>query len=206
MLKIRSSVLLAAGAAVIVPLAASAQSLPAGWRAIADQGDPAAVRLEAMAPGWHHFPGPAAVLYQPERSVDGPFRVQFEAHVFADGPAGHGIFFGAPALDDSRFEFFEVLLDGEGRYRLGHRAGAEYHEITPWTDHAAIAVPTAGQPANNLLALEVSPDRLAVIVNGQELTAFDPPEYFTLDGVVGIRVLEGASVHITQLDVSESGP
>ena len=201
-----TSVVLGVAVIGLGPLPAHAQSLPDGWRALADSGAPDAIRLEAMAPGWHLFPGPAAVLYEPERRVDGPFRVVFEAHVFHDAPGGYGIIFGAPALDNSRFEFFEILLDGEGRYRLGHRAGSEYHEVIPWTPHDAIAIPTAGQPANNRMVVEVSPDRLAVLVNGQEVTEFDPPEYVTLEGVIGIRALEGTSAHITELEVEQVEP
>ncbi|HUE96845.1 MAG TPA: hypothetical protein VMN39_09305 [Longimicrobiaceae bacterium] len=181
---------------------AEAQSLPAGWTAVADASEAANIRFDAMAPGWHLWPGPAALIYQPDRLVEGPFRVELDAHGFTGEPSGYGVFFGTPGPDAAEHDVFEVLLDNQGRFRLGHYAGREYHPVVPWTRHEAIAVPTTGAPAQNDLVLEVSADRLAVTVNGAEVTAFEPPAYFRFDGVVGIRVQEGASVHFTRMEVS----
>lgn len=181
---------------------ARSQPLPEGWAAVADSGDPAAVDFQAMSPGWHLHPGPAALVYRVGETVDPPFRVEMEAYRFPGEPSGYGVFVGGRGLEPATYDFFEVLLDGRGRYRLGHRAGPEYHEIVPWTAHEAIAVPTSEESGHNVLVVEARDDRFSVSVNGVDVTSFEPPAYARFDGVAGLRILEGANVHVTRLDVS----
>lgn len=192
--------------ALLVALAtapdAPAQTLPEGWTAVADSGGADSIDFQAMAPGWHLYPGPAALIYRPGTTVEPPFRVEMEAYRFPGGTSGYGVFVGGRSLEPETYDFFEILLDGEGRYRLGHRAGATYHEIVPWTAHASIVAPTSEEAGHNVLIVEATGDRLTVAVNGTELTSFAPPSYARFDGVVGLRVLDGANVHVTRLDVS----
>lgn len=194
---------LAVMATVTVTLAAGAagaQSIPDDWRAAADAADPSEIRVVAMEPGWHISPGPDAVIYQPTSTTDTSYRLEYDAFVFPGEPAGFGVFFGGRGLEPDSYDFFEVLLDGEGRFRMGHVAGPDYHEVVPWTPSTAIATPTADGPANNRLVVDVSAARLSVLVNDVELAAFEPPSYARFDGVAGIRVLEGTEVHVTRLE------
>jgi hypothetical protein len=191
-------------AASVVPGGrAWSQALPDGWTVVADRGDTSGINFTAMPPGWHNSPGPAAIIFQPSRTVDESFRVEMEAHNFVDGRGGFGVFFGTPGRAAADHDFFEVLLDGQGRFRLGHWAGLEYHEIAGWTRHEAIRTPTAELPAENRLRVDVSSQRFAVTANGAELISFVPPEYARFGGVLGIRLLENASVHITRLEVED---
>lgn len=181
---------------------ARAQDAPEGWVTVADAADADPIRFAAMAPGWHLYPGPAALVYDPGVSADEPFRVEYEAYRFPSEPSGYGIFLGGRGLEPDTYDFFEVLLDAGGRYRVGHQAPGEFHTVVPWTAHEAIEVPTAEGNGHNVLAVEVTADRFTVWANGTELVSFDPPDYARFDGVVGLRVLEGANVHVTRLDVA----
>lgn len=179
-----------------------AQDAPEGWTTVTDAADADSVTFVAMAPGWHLYPGPAALVYEPTVTADEPFRVEYEAYRFPGGTSGYGIFLGGKGLEPNTYDFFEVLLDAEGRYRIGHQAPGEFHVVVPWTAHEAIAVPAAEENGHNVLVVEVTDDRFTVRVNGEEVASFEPPDYARFDGVVGLRVLGGANVHVTRLDVS----
>lgn len=183
-----------------------AQSLPDGWTAVTDTGDAAAVTFQTMAPGWHLDPGPAGLIYQPDRTAEEPFVVELEAYRFPGVPSGYGVFLGGRGLEPDSYDFFEILLDARGRYRLGHRAGPEYHEIVPWTAHEAIAVPDGEEAAHNVLTIVARRDRFAVSVNGAPLTSFEPPSYALFHGVVGLRTLGGVNLHVVRLDLTAGAP
>src|SRR5690606_12172830 len=115
-----------------------------------------AVEFVSMAPGWHLNPGPASLLYEADRNTGDTFRIEVDAFFFPGDPYGFGAFFGGRGLEPATYDFFEVVVDTDGRFRLGHRAGPEYHEVVPWTGHAAIAQPSGSEPALNQLAIDVS--------------------------------------------------
>lgn len=188
------------GALGLSAVNAASQPLPDGWTAIADSGPSESVQFVAMAPGWHVNPGPAALVYEPARVLSGSFRIEYDVHIFAGEPSSSGVFFGGRNLQPERYDFFEIMLDTQGRYRLGHRAGPEYHEVIPWTRHEAIRIPTADMPGFNQVGIDVSPTRLAVFVNGVEVTGFEPPAYVLFDGAAGIRVSDGADIHVVRLE------
>ena len=177
----------------------TAGSFPRGWTAVADAAGAGEVRFVTMTPGWHLHPGPAGVVYRPSRTAEAPFRIEMEALRFPGEPSGYGVFLGGRGLEPGSYDFLEVLLDARGRYRVGRRVGSEYHEIVPWTEHEAIAVPASDGPARNVLVVEARPDRLVASVNGIELTSIEPPS--RLDGVAGLRGLEGVDLHLSRLDV-----
>ena len=177
-----------------------AQSVPEGWSAVADDGRTEAVEFVTMAPGWHLNPGPAALVYETDRVTSDTFRIEYDAYFFQSEPSSFGAFFGGRGLEPASYDFFEVMIDMEGRFRLGHRAGPEYHEVIPWTRHDAIAIPTAAEAVLNQVVIDVSPARLVMIVNGAEVTSFEPPAYANFAGAAGIRVTDGASVHVTRFD------
>lgn len=195
---------------IALPTAGSGQDLerPSEWRARTD--DPAAdpdtdLWFVAMPPGWHVTAGPAAILWDPSARAAGSFRVESEAYRFAGRSTdGYGIFLGGRDLETDSLRYLAFLVDRDGRYRIYHRAGAELHEIQPWTGHPAIvarsADPGAGN-ARNLLAVEVGPDSLRFEVNGQMVAAYERMPYVETDGLVGLRVHEGVEMHVTRLDV-----
>lgn len=182
---------------------AADRRFPGGWTAVADSGDAPAIRFVTMAPGWHLHPGPAAFAWRPAGAVEVPFRIEMEALRFPGEPSGYGIFLGGRGIETGSREFLEVLLDARGRFRVGRRAGAGYREIVPWAAHEAIAVPTPDDPASNVLVVEARPDRLVVTVNGVEAASLEPE--VRLDGVAGLRALEGVNLHLVRLDVVTDG-
>lgn len=197
----------AAGVTAVTTLAlaspASSQDAPPeGWVVQPDSGVAGDVFFVSMAPGWHLTTGPATLVYDPARVADGAFRVEAEAFRFPGEPAGYGVFLGGRGLEPATYDFFEILLDAAGRFRVAHRAGPELHVVVPWTAHdAVVPVPAEGN-ARNLLAVEVRPPTVTVLVNGTGVTSFEPPEYARFDGVVGLRALGDVNVHVVRLDVT----
>lgn len=185
------------------PPGEAAPSFPRGWTAVADSADAGEVDFVTMIPGWHLHPGPAALVYRPSGALEVPFRIEMEALRFMGEPSGYGIFLGGRDLESGSYDVLEVVIDARGRYRVGRHAGAEYHEIVPWTGHEAIAVPTPGGPGRNVLAVEARPDRLVVTVNGVEVASLQPE--VRLDGIAGLRGLEGVNLHLVRLDVVSDG-
>jgi len=100
----------------------------------------------------------------------------------------------------------------DGQYLVRHRAGAEVHEILPWTAHEAVnpwkpgARPGAdGHPTTvkNVLAVGVSRAKLDLYVNDRLVTSLDRPPYMNADGIVGLRVNHGLNLHVTDLLVEK---
>lgn len=199
----RSCMAILVAALFLTPFhAANAQS---GWTIVADDGRTAAVDFVEMSPGWHIMSRTDALIYQPARTLDGSFRAEYEVHVFPSQPSAAGVFFGGKGLEPGRYDYFEVLIDSQGRYRIGHRASNAYHEVVPWTPDEVIRVPT-DQPAPNTMAVVVSPERLSVTINDKEVTAFVPPDYARFDGVAGLRIMSGLNVHVTRLEFTDTAP
>ncbi len=170
-----------------------------GWTIVADDGRTGAVQFVEMSPGWHITSRTDALIYQPTRTLDGSFRAEYEVHVFPGEHAAAGVFLGGRGLEPAGYDFFEVMIDSQGRFRAAHRAGSDYHQVVPWTRDEAIRVPT-DQPAANMMTISVSPQRLSLTINGKEVTAFTPPEYARFDGTAGLRITGGVNVHVTRLE------
>lgn len=190
----------------LLAVGAAGQGQSNGWMVIADDGRVSAIEFVSMEPGWHVTARTDGLIYQPTLILDGTFRAEYDVHIFPGDPAGAGVFFGGQNLAPGSYDFFEVLLDNEGRYRLRHIAGREYHEIIPWTRNEAIRTPTDGASAQNIMVLDASPERFAMSVNGVEVVSFAPPDYARFDGAAGLRVQSGVGVHVAGLEFVDTDP
>ena len=198
---------------IAVPLSGQedAQPKPDGWELRVDRpdrGGPDDVMFVDMEPGWHVTTGPAAILYHPDRTASGAFRVESEVFLFDPGERreAFGVFVGGQDLagDDQAYTYFLIRRSGE--YLIKRRAGADTHVVRDWTAHDALVSweerEADAATVKNVLAVEVGADDVAFFANGEELARV-PREGLETDGVVGLRVNHGLNLHITSLEVTE---
>ena len=206
----RTMIIAFALAAFALPLAAQegADEFPAGWELRLDRaGDPSEVKFTTMPPGWHITTGPAGILYNPATTASGEYRVESVIHLFDPGQRqreAFGIFFGGTDLKADNHAYMYFLIRNDGSYLIKHRAGADTHVISEWTQHESIVRHAGGDDTvKNTLAVEVGADAVDFYINGQKVTEL-PKGEMNVDGVVGLRVNHGLNLHVSELNVSSS--
>jgi hypothetical protein len=162
-------------------------------------------RFEIMGSGYHVTSGPAAVYYSDVHRADGAFRArasitQMKAPAHAEA---YGLFVGGADLGTPRQRYFYLLVRGDGRYYIAHRAGADVHTIVAWTEHSAVNRQDETGRQSNELAIQVGADSVHMLVNGQRLQSFAKSALhgFSTDGQVGLRVNHGLDVHVGSFEV-----
>ena len=178
---------------------------PAGWKVRTDRANESATEIVFvdMAPGWHLTTGPAAILYNPATTASGNYRIESESFLFDPGARNEafGVFFGGRDLEGAGQAYSYFLIRRSGDYLVKRRAGAETPVVVDWTPHPAILKYDArgeASTAKNVLAVEVGPESVRFLVNGQEVTTLRRTDVDT-DGVVGLRVNHGLNVHVATL-------
>ena len=195
-----------------VPIKSKTAGLPAGWTARLDDkerrysADDA--RFEIMGSGYHVTSGPAAVYYNEMHKAQGSFALranltQMKAPTHAEA---YGIFVGGADLLTAQQQYFYLLVRGDGKFFIAHRAGPEVHQIVPWSDHAAVRKQDESGKQSNELVIQVTADTVHMLVNSQRVRSFARSEMhgFSMDGHVGLRVNHGLDVHVGALEVRKN--
>ena len=181
--------------------AGAASKMPAGWIMRTDKvdADRSKVRFEEMgsASELHAWTGPAAIFFQPT-PVTGDYRfsatfIQMKAPAH---PEAYGLFIGGKDLDNEKQEYGYLIVRGDGKYSIKHRAGAEVHTVVDWTEHPAVVKQDETGKAKNTLAWEASEGFVKAIINGQEVKRWEK-SYWSGDGLVGLRINHMLDVHIS---------
>lgn len=190
-------------------LAAQQQELerPSDWEVRFDQpGLPdSAVYLVEMPPGWHVTTGPACILYNPENTASGEYRVEAEISLF--DPRGrhreaYGVFIGGKELQTGAQQYLYFLIRDDGSFLVKRRMGSGTQVLIPWTSHAAIQRHAGGdETAKNVLTVEVGPENISFLINREQATQI-PHGNLELDGIVGLRVNHALNLHVSRLDVT----
>jgi hypothetical protein len=201
------------------PLRAQDQKVPEGWVIRADgghamvgaghreAGDAASheIRLADMPPGWHVTTGPAAILYDSERTASGAYRVVADLVLFPPGEVsdGYGVFVGGRALDGNAqsYLFFQVRRDGA--FRIARRDGERVRILRDWSRHESVKPWTTGT-VTNALAVHAGTGNVAFLVNGTAVAEL-PRADLELDGVFGLRIEAGMNLHVTRLEKAPAG-
>jgi hypothetical protein len=178
--------------------------LPAGWTGRTDRATDklSDARFVAMGPGYHVTSGPAAIYWNAANTVTGPFvatttMTQTKAPMH---PEAYGIFYGGNKLDTPDQTYAYLIVRGDGKVMVKHRAGAQTHTILPWTDNAAVHKADAAGKATNTLSVDASkPDSVRLLVNGTQVAALPGKG----DGVVGMRVNHNLDVHVGDFTVTK---
>jgi opacity protein-like surface antigen len=205
---IRSAVAAAVLVSMASGLAAQSSARPDGWQVRYDRSTAtdSSMKIETMAPGWHFTTNMrgSGIAWQPNQNARGSFRVEAETFLFptTSGHAeGYGLVLGGRNLNEASQEYLYFLVRGDGQYLIKHRAGAQTHDIVPWTPHAAIARQEGTANAREILAVEAAADSVRFFVNGQRVHTLARAAA-PVDGQVGMRVNHALSVHVTRVTVT----
>ncbi len=180
---------------------------PAGWRVRVDRAGASAdgVKFTNMAPGWHITTGPAAILYNPQNTAAGEYRLESEIFLFpGEHLEGYGVIFGGQNLDTANQTYTYLLLRKDGKFLVKIREGNATRTVMPWTEHSAIAKQSGEENAKNVIAVVAGKENVTFYVNGQQIGEF-PRAGLPADGVVGLRINHRLNVHVTTLAVTSSG-
>jgi hypothetical protein len=181
--------------------------LPAGWTGRTDRATDklSDAKFVKMGPGFHVTSGPAAIYWNAAQAVKGPFvatasLTQTKAPMH---PEAYGIFFMGKDLTAANQSYAYLIVRGDGKFMVNHRAGAEVHKIVPWTDNAAIHKADASGKATNVLTVDATkPDSVKLVVNGTVVHTLAGNQFGSPDGIVGLRVNHNLDVHVGEFTVT----
>jgi hypothetical protein len=183
---------------------AAAPALPTGWSMRLDATDATAPpKFFPAGDGLHVTSGPAAIYYQPAQVMKRDFRISatFTQTKAPQHPEAVGLFLGGKNLDGAEQEYGYLIVRGDGKYSIKHRAGAEVHTIQDWVEHAQVNKQDAAGKATNTLLMEVIGNKVRMLINGEEIRSFDRKNFFQTDGMLGMRINHHLDVHISDFKV-----
>ena len=179
--------------------------LPAGWTGRTDR--PTAkledAKFVTMGSGYHVTSGPAAIYWKDR--VTGPFTAsatltQTKAPMH---PEAYGIFFMGNQLDTPAQSYAYLVVRGDGKFMVRHRAGSDLHTIVDWTESPAVHKADAAGKATNTVSVDASrPDSVRLSVNGIQVAALPGAHVGSTDGAVGLRINHNLDVHISDFTVT----
>jgi hypothetical protein len=183
-------------------------ALPAGWEGRTDNANAKLSDAKFTAPisgGYFITSGPAAIYWRKTDVVKGPFIATATIHQLKAPahPEAFGIFFMGRSLNTPDQNYAYLLVRGDGKVMVKHRAGKDVHTIIDWTDNAAVGKQDAkGVSANTLTVDATRPDSLRLLVNGKQVAAIEGSHLGSTDGVVGLRVNHNLAVHVAELTIT----
>jgi len=139
--------------------------------------------------GWEVTTGPAHILYRPGDSASGAYTVtttidQLSAPAH---PEAYGVFVGGSNLDGAGQQYLYFLARGTGEIMARVRDGANTRNVFAWKKHSAVAAANASGQGTYRLSIQVAPDSVRFLVNGQQAGAALATGVPT-NGVYGLRV------------------
>lgn len=176
---------------------------PDGWRIVTDRvsADASDVDFVRMEPGFHVTTGPAALLFHPDSTAEGRYRVEATVHLFGaeEQDAGFGIFVGGDDLEGAYQRYVSFLLRPSGEFLVRHQdSPTSWADLAGWASSPAVRTlddREAGEASiANELAVDVTPDELVFRVNGTEVHRA-PWRGLAVEGVAGVRVGDGVDLH-----------
>jgi len=135
--------------------------------------------------------------------MSGPFKITatFTQMKAPTHPEAYGIFVGGKDLDKESQTYGYLIVRGDGKYMIKHRAGAEAHTIADWTDLASMKKQDAAGKATNTVSFEVRADSVRAFVNGEQVKSW-AGAYWTGSGYAGLRVNHNLDVHISDFAIT----
>ena len=200
------ALLLVSAAPAVAQEKAAAPALPEGWSMRLDRANPATQpKFVTMGDGLHFTSGPAAIYFKPVE-MKGDFRVSatFTQTKAPTHPEAYGLFAGGRNLDNDNVDYGYLIVRGDGKYTIKHRAGAEVHTIQDWVEHPKLAKQDEAGKATNTLAIEAVGDKVRMLVNGEEVKSWER-SYWNADGIVGLRINHNLDVHVSNYKVEPLG-
>jgi hypothetical protein len=115
-------------------------------------------------------------------------------------PEAYGLFVGGKNLDQENQDYGYIVIRGDGKYLIKHRAGSETHTIQDWTEHPKLNKQDAAGKATNTLAVELKGDHVRMYVNGEEVKSWEK-SYWNAVGQAGLRINHNLDVHVSDFKV-----
>ena len=181
--------------------------VPAGWNVKVDgNGNTSHVKVLDLGPGTLHVTtGPAIVIWPNESanmSGNYSFTATFTQTKAPMHPEAYGIFIGGKNMDTPDAEYGYLIIRGDGKYSIKHRANAkDVHTVQDWTDLAGMNVKDEAGEATNTVKFEAKSDSVRAFVNNKQVAAWGR-QYWGASGVAGIRVNHQLDMHITDVKIT----
>jgi|SRR5687768_6512822 len=155
--------------------------------------------------GWDVTTGPAHILYRPSDSASGSYTVSTTIDQLAAPahPEAYGVFVGGSNLDGPGQQYLYFLARGTGEIMARVREGAKTRNVLPWQKHAAVPAANASGQASYRLAIQVAPDSVRFLVNGQRAAAVAAAGLPT-SGVYGVRI--NHNLHVRAMPATVTRP
>lgn len=182
---------------------AAPAAMPDGWQLRLDRANVTAQpKFVAMGDGFHATTGPAAIFWKPEHNMTDDFRITatFTQTKAPTHPEAYGIFVGGKNLDAENQDYGYLVIRGDGKYMIKHRAGTEVHTIQDWTDHPKLNKQDEAGKATNTVSVELKGDYVRMFVNGEEVKSFER-SYWNALGQAGLRINHNLDVHVSDFKV-----
>jgi hypothetical protein len=182
-------------------------ALPAGWTGRTDRENAqlSDAKFVAVGTGYHVTSGPAAIYWK-DGDVKGPFTASatFTQTKAPAHPEAYGLFFMGRNLVTPEQNYAYLLVRGDGKVMVKHRAGKDVHTIIDWTASDAVKKQDANGKATNTLTVDASrPDSVRLLVNGTQVAAMAGSHMGSTDGAVGLRVNHNLDVHIADFAITK---
>jgi hypothetical protein len=176
--------------------------LPAGWMSRKDRETAPDAKVVLMGTGVHVTSGAAAIYWTEKDKVSVPFTAMatFTQTKAPSHPEAYGLFFMGSKLESPEQSSAYVLVRGDGKVLVKHRAGAVVHTVMDWTENDAVHKQDAAGKATNTIKVVASADSTRMSVNGVQVAALGA-DYGHADGYVGLRVNHNLDVHIDEITV-----
>jgi hypothetical protein len=182
-------------------------SLPSGWTGSTDRENAqlSDAKFVAAGAGYHVTSGPAAIYWRNTDNVTGPFvasatftQLKAPAH-----PEAYGLVFMGKRLASPQQDYAYVLVRGDGKVMVKHRAGNDVHTIIDWTANAAVKKQDASGKATNTLTVDASrTDSVRMLVNGAPIAAIPIAHLGNANGFVGLRVNHNLDVQVDRFTIT----
>jgi hypothetical protein len=177
-------------------------TLPAGWKARADSGSLAGVKVAPLAGGVQVLSGPAGIYYKPADKATGAYEAKatFTQMTPAAHPEAYGLIVGGADLEGAAQKYTYFLIRQDGKYLIKRRAGDKTPTIADWTDSAAIKKADSSGKMSNTLSVEVAADKVRFLVNGTEVHSANAAQV-DVAGIAGLRINHNLNVHVEAFTV-----
>lgn len=180
--------------------------MPKGWESRNDRPNTPPAQFVAMGTGLHVTSGPAAIYWNPADKVNGPFTatVTYTQTKAPAHPEAYGLVLQGDKLDAPDLSYVYVLVRGDGKFMVNHRAGADVHKIIDWKEHSALVKADAAGKATNTITIDATrSDSVRVMLNGKQAAAFESKYMNGGKGQVGLRVNHNLDVHVAGYKVTK---
>lgn len=155
--------------------------------------------------GWDVTTGPAHILYRPGDSASGSYTVTTTIDQLAAPahPEAYGVFLGGRNLDGPGQQYLYFLARGTGEMMAKVRDGDKTRNVLAWQKNTVVPAANASGEGSYKLAIQVAPDSVRFLVNGQRAAAVAAAGLPT-SGVYGLRV--NHNLHLRALPATVSRP